>query len=165
MVYNNWFASQLDIPVGTLEKLVEIPNIIALKENSCLIEKWDELCMKLGDKISIVAGNGDIHEPFATLLGSKGIISGLANFIPNKLLAIYQACLNGDFIKARKLHREVLPLAFSYKYKDSSCYIAYLKEFMNLMDIPAGPARLPIAEIPYNEKEKVKKMAKEFKLV
>lgn len=166
MVYNNWFASQLDMTIETLEKLAEIPNIVAIKENSCRIEKWDVLCLKLGDKVNIVTGNGDVHEPYTSLMGSNGIISGLANFIPEKYLEIYKAITDGDFMKARKLHHEeILPLAFSYTSDDSSRYIAFLKEYMNLMGIPAGPARLPIVPLNSTEKEEIKKIAIEYKLI
>ena len=81
-------------------------------------------------------------------------------------LEFYKTIVNGDFIKARKLHREeFLPLAFSYMSDDSSRYIAFLKEYMNLMGLPAGPSRLPIVPLSRTEKEEIKKIAIEHKLI
>ncbi|MCK4786304.1 MAG: dihydrodipicolinate synthase family protein [Desulfobacteraceae bacterium] len=165
MVYNNWFASQIDIPVSTLEKLARIPNIVALKENSPIIEKWDEVCNVLGKTIKIVSGNGDLHEPCAGVSGAVGMISGIVNFAPEKVLAIYQAEKNADFLKARELHRELLPIANFYKSEDSARYIVYLKEIMNMLGIPAGPARLPLVPLTAQEKAQVKKVLKQLKFI
>ena len=165
VVYNNWFASQIDIPVSTLLKLSEIPNIVALKENTSSLEKWDEVGTLLDGKLTVVSGNGDLHEPCAGLLASKGIISGIANFIPESLLKIYDAEQENDFRKACKLHRDLLPLANFYKGSSSSRYIVYLKEIMNLMGIPAGTSRLPLVPLNKQEKLEVKKVVEDLKLI
>lgn len=165
VVYNNWFASQIDIPVSTLLKLAEIPNIVALKENTPSLEKWDEVGTLLDGKLTVVSGNGDLHEPCAGLLASKGLISGIANFAPARLLEIYDAQQEDDFRKACKLHRDLLPFANFYKGSSSSRYIVYLKEIMNLMGIPAGPARLPLVPLNEEEKAEVKKVVKAFKFI
>jgi len=89
MVYNNFFASQVDIPIETMAKLAEIPNIVALKECTPIISKFIRIITALGDKISIINGSGTAHEPACASVGAKGFVSGEANFIPKTSLEVY----------------------------------------------------------------------------
>ncbi|MGC8869826.1 MAG: dihydrodipicolinate synthase family protein [Brevinematia bacterium] len=92
MVYNNWFASQLDIPVDLMAKLVdEVPNIVALKDNCNIISKLAQMIEALGDRISIVNGSGEPHEPYAALMGARGFVTGEACVITKTCVAIYEA--------------------------------------------------------------------------
>ena len=152
MVYNNWFASQIDIPVETMVKLVEeVPNIVALKDNSVIISKLARMIKVLGDKISIVNGNGEPHEPYAALMGAKGFVTGEACLIPKTLLEIYNAELAGDYRKALDiLNRASTLLDFLLEGEKETDYLVRIKAAMNLVNLRGGIPRLPI--LPANEK-------------
>jgi len=168
MVYNNWFVTQTDISVQTLERLAEIPNIVGIKENSIVMEKIEDVYYRLGDKINVISGNGDLHEPFLGYMGLPGFVSAFANFIPEKLLEIYKLTQKEDFLGARKIHRELMPLWSFYKSEesryDSAKFIIYLKEIMNYLGLPAGPVRLPLVPLNKSEKEEVVNTLKDLGL-
>lgn len=146
MVYNNWFASQWDIPVETVEKLVEeVPSVVALKENTPFIAKFAEMARKLGGRIAIINGAGEPHEPYAGLMGARGFVSGIACVIPQTCLAIYQAESSGDFFKAKEIVDCIAPLVgFFVKGNHDADYILRIKAVMNLLGLPGGLPRLPL---------------------
>jgi len=151
IVYNNWFASQLDIPVDVMVRLVEeVPTIVALKENTPSIAKFAEMVRVLGDKIVIVNGTGEPHEPYAALMGAKGFVSGIACVVPKVSLSIYDAEAEGDYAKARRIIDSVTPLIdFFTKGEHEADYIVRIKAVMNLMGLPGGRPRLPL--VPASE--------------
>ncbi|MFA7109146.1 MAG: dihydrodipicolinate synthase family protein [Sphaerochaetaceae bacterium] len=160
------FATGADISVSSLEKLVEeIPQIIGFKENSSDIGKWDEECRILDSKVNFIAGNADCHWPYVALIGSVGMISAMANFIPARVLEIWEACEEGDFFKAKKLHRTLMPISLFNSRIASEKYKSFIKEMMMLMGIPAGPTRLPLVQLSSEEKEKAKEVALQLNLI
>jgi 4-hydroxy-tetrahydrodipicolinate synthase len=165
MVYNNFFASQMDIPVETMVKLAEIPNIVALKECTPIIPKFIRMMTALGDKISIVNGSGTAHEPACSSVGARGFVSGEANFIPKTSVEIYQAMEQGDYAKALKLCRKIAPLVdFILGGESSADYIGRTKAAMNMIGIPAGPPRSPLLPADKETKNQLRKLLKEVEL-
>jgi 4-hydroxy-tetrahydrodipicolinate synthase len=165
MVYNNWFATQVDISTETMSKLAELPNIVALKENTPYIEKFGKILDALGNKIVIFNGAGEPHEPHAFLMGAKGFVTGVANFIPKTLLEMYQAEREGEYVKAREIHRKITPLVdFIVGGESSADSVTRIKAAMKLVGIPAGPPRPPL--IPLNEayKKELKNLLTKIKL-
>ena len=165
MVYNNWFATQVDISIETMSKLAELPNIVALKENTPYIEKFHKIVDTLGNKIAIVNGAGEQHEPYIFLMGAKGFVTGLANFIPKTLLKIYRVEREGEYVRARNMHRKITPLVDFIEGGESSADgIARMKAAMELVGIPAGPPRPPLTPLDERGKEKLRKILTETKL-
>jgi len=166
MLYNNFFASQVDIPVATMVKLADIPNVVSLKECTPSIPKFISMMTALGDKISIVNGSGTAHEPACAAVGSRGFVSGEANVIPRTSLEIYHAEEEGDYVKALKLCRKIAPLVdFILGGVSSADYIGRTKAAMNMVGIPAGIPRLPL--LAFEDKEglsELKRLIRETEL-
>jgi len=165
MVYNNWFASQLDIPIESMVKLAEIPNIVALKECTPNIHKFIGMINALGDTITIVNGSGTAYEPACSAVGSRGFVSGEANFIPKTSVEIYRAEEEGDYNRALKLCRQIAPLVdFILGGTSPADYIARIKATMDMVGIPAGPPRPPLLPPDEQTKAQLKKLLGETKL-
>lgn len=156
MVYNNWFASQFDIPVRTMAKLVEeVPNIVALKENTPFIAKFAEMVRVLGDRIAIINGAGEPHEPYAALMSAKGFVSGIACIIPRTCLSIYRAEAAKDYEGAKRIVDRIAPLIDFFTRGDHEAdYILRIKAVMNSLGLPGGSPRLPFT--PVSEEVRVK---------
>lgn len=167
MVYNNWFASQLDIPVSVMAELVEeVPNIVALKENTPSIAKFAEMVRVLGERIAIINGAGELHEPYAALMGAKGFVSGIACVVPRVCLSIYRAEAEGDYERAKKIVDSIAPLIdFFTGGEHEADYILRIKAVMNLLGLPGGFPRLPLTPIPNDIAEKGKEIINRLKSV
>jgi 4-hydroxy-tetrahydrodipicolinate synthase len=166
MVYNNWFASQLDIPVETMVKLVdEVPNIVALKDNCPLITKLAKMIEVLGDRISIVNGSGEPHEPYAALMGARGFVTGEACILPKTCVAIYEAEEKKDYEKAKEILKKASSL-FNYLLEGDHIadYIVRVKAAMNIVGLPGGIPRLPLLPADDTEKNQLKRLLDEYPL-
>ncbi|BER91826.1 dihydrodipicolinate synthase family protein [Atrimonas thermophila] len=166
MVYNNWFASQWDIPVETLAKLVdEVPNIVALKENTPYIEKFWKVVNAIGDKISVINGSGEPHEPYTALMGARGFVTGEACIIPQTCVAIYQAETQKDYEKAKDILLKAKPLLdFFFAGEHGASYLIRIKAAMNLVGLPGGIPRLPLLPASEEIKQQAKKLLDEYPL-
>ncbi|HOP56010.1 MAG TPA: dihydrodipicolinate synthase family protein [bacterium] len=167
MVYNNWFASQLDIPVETMVRLVdEVPNIVALKDNSPYISKLAKMIETLGERISIVNGTGEPHEPYASLMGSRGFVTGEACIIPKTCLSIYEAEVKEDYQRAKEILRQAKPLLdYILDAGDSGAdYIVKIKAGLNILGLPGGIPRLPLSPADESTKNRLRKLLEEYPL-
>ncbi len=167
MVYNNWFASQLDIPIETMTRLAdEVPNIVALKDNSPYISKLAGMIEVLGDRISIVNGAGEPHEPYASLMGARGFVTGEACLIPKTCLSVYEAEEKRDYQKAKEILKQAGPL-LDYVLQSTdhmADYIVKIKAGLNLVGLPGGTPRLPLSPADEKVKAELKKLLEEYPL-
>lgn len=158
LIYNNWFATQVDISVETIIKLAEIKNIIGIKENTPSLAKLYKVVASVGEKISVCNGNGEIHEPSAYIVGVKGFVSGIANFLPQLSVDLYKAEKEGDYAKAKDIYLKLAPL-LDLMYGPSASagqYISYIKAAMQMLGLPAGPPRPPLLPLTLEEKQQLK---------
>ena len=69
------------------------------------------------------------------------------------------------FYKIHYLYHKLVPIIdLIYPPTDLSRYIVYLKESMNLVGIPAGPARPPLPPLSAREKAQLRKVLEELGL-
>jgi len=162
VLYNIPPHTNVEIGLDTLEKLVEIDNIVALKESSGNLSYFAEAMLRVGNKMPIMTGGDDISLPcFA--MGCHGAILALANIAPGNLVSLYQAVRDRDMVKAAELYYQLLPIARAISTAEN--FPAPLKEAVNQLGRPAGPARSPIMPVNAAEKETIRQALKTAKLL
>jgi 4-hydroxy-tetrahydrodipicolinate synthase len=109
MVYNNVEVTQVDMGIDLLKRICEIPNIGAIKECTPRLSKLDHVIQVLGKKVSIISGS-ESCEPYASLMGAHGFISGISNFNPASSLQLLSNIRRGDLKAAKATHVKQLPL-------------------------------------------------------
>ncbi len=129
-------------------KLAQLENVVGIKDSSGSIGQIGEIIRLVGDKISVLAGTGDMIYP-TLMLGGRGAIVAVANAAPLQCSEIYEAFLRGEYEKARDLQLRLLPLndALTRKYGVVAC-----KEALAMMGKPVGFPRKPL--LPLNEESK-----------
>lgn len=85
-------------------------------------------------------------------LGGKGVISVLSNVAPKLTHNIAQLCLDNNCAEAAKLAAQSLELANALFIDVNPIPV---KEALNMMEIDAGPCRLPLYEMEDAKKEKL----------
>ena len=157
VLYNIPPHTNVEIGLHTLERLVEIDNIVALKDSSGNLSYFAEAMRLVGDKIAVLTGGDDITLPcFA--LGCHGAILALCNIAPRMVVDMYQAVQQKEMAKAEKLYYQLLPMARAISVPQN--FPAPLKEAVMMLGRPSGLAREPIMPVSAAEKAAIREALK-----
>jgi 4-hydroxy-tetrahydrodipicolinate synthase len=152
ILYNVPSRTGINIAPKTLVKLAELSNVVAIKEASGNISQIVQMKALCRDSIDIYSGNDDQIVSIMSL-GGKGVISVLANILPNKVHEIATKCLENNYKEALDIQLDTLSLANTLFIETSPIPI---KTAMNLMGLEVGPLRLPLCEMESNDEEILK---------
>ncbi|QJR15346.1 dihydrodipicolinate synthase family protein [Usitatibacter palustris] len=144
MLYNNPPAYRVNIDAGTLSRLADQPNIVAVKESAPDPRRFTDLYNTFGDRFVLFAGLDDVAFE-GLLLGARGWVSGLTNAFPVESIAFYDALKAGDLDKARKIYRWFMPLLHLDAEHDLVQSIKLSEQIMGRGSERVRPPRLPLA--------------------
>ena len=161
ILYNVPSRTGVNITPENLKELSTLSNVVAIKEASGNIGQVVQMKALCGDKIDIYSGNDDQAIPILSL-GGKGVISVLANIIPNAVHTMIKSYLNGDVKKALDLQLENLKLSSTLFIETNPIPI---KTALNLIGKDVGPLRLPLYEMSDSNLMKLKDTLKEYNLL
>jgi 4-hydroxy-tetrahydrodipicolinate synthase len=109
MLYNNPPAYRVSIGIEAVKRLLDLPNIVCLKESSTDTRRYTDLFNAFGERLILFAGLDDVALE-AAVLGAVGWVSGLTNVFPRESIAFWDAALKGDLTTARAIYRWFMPL-------------------------------------------------------
>ncbi|NFO03288.1 4-hydroxy-tetrahydrodipicolinate synthase [Clostridium botulinum] len=161
ILYNVPSRTGVNITPKALVQIAELNNVVAIKEASGNISQIMEMKSLCKDKIDIYSGNDDQIVPIMSL-GSKGVISVLANVIPNEVHTLTKKCLEGKFDEALDIQLNRLKLTNALFIETNPIPV---KTAMNLMGFEVGSLRLPLCEMEDSNLETLKTILKENKLI
>ena len=142
ILYNVPSRTGMDISNASYIELAKHPNIVATKEASGNISKIAQVAHDCGDNLTIYSGNDDQIVPIMSL-GGKGVISVLANILPQKTHDICKLFLDGKTTESAALQLKLLPMINALFCDVNPIPV---KEAMNLIGWAAGACRLPLIE-------------------
>ncbi|MHC4179652.1 MAG: dihydrodipicolinate synthase family protein [Planctomycetota bacterium] len=149
-LYNLPSHTKLSFEQDTLRRLIEIPNLLGLKDSSAemiYFHKVRRLCERRADWSLLVGPEELLAE--AVLLGAHGGVSGGANLCPRLYVELYQAAARGDTARVAELHAKVIEISQTiYRAADhGAAVIAGLKCALSCLgicnDLMAEPFRRP----------------------
>lgn len=109
ILYNVPGRTAVDMLPDTVVRLVEIGNIVGIKEATGDLERGRELIQRCGDDFAIFSGD-DATAMELILLGARGDISVTANVAPQPMHDMCRAALAGDRKKAAAINARLMPL-------------------------------------------------------
>ncbi|WP_252229546.1 MULTISPECIES: 4-hydroxy-tetrahydrodipicolinate synthase [unclassified Clostridium] len=161
ILYNVPSRTGVNITSKALVQIAELNNVVAIKEASGNISQIMEMKSLCKDKIDIYSGNDDQIVPIMSL-GGKGVISVLANVIPNEVHTLTKKCLEGKFDEALDIQLNRLKLTNALFIETNPIPV---KTAMNLMGFEVGSLRLPLCEMEDSNLKTLKTILKENKLI
>lgn len=144
----------MSIPLSIMDKLSSHPNICGIKEASGNMSYAVGLIKYLSDDFVMLSGNDDLIVPMMSI-GSKGVISVLANICPKQTHAMCMLCLNEEYNKASIIQRDLLDVINSLFYETNPIPV---KAAMNYLGFNVGKYRLPLYDMDdelYNKMIKI----------
>lgn len=160
VVYNVPGRTGLNITPENLVKLSTLSNVVAIKEASGNISQVAKIAAMCKD-IDIYSGNDDQIIPIMSL-GGKGVISVLANLIPNKVHQMTKNYLDGNVKEACSIQLETLELTNNLFIETNPIPV---KTALNLMGKEVGPLRLPLYDMDEKNENTLKETLKKYNLL
>ena len=145
IVYNVPGRTVADLSNDTLLRLVELPNIVGIKDATANIERGSDLLRRIPKAKGFAVYSGDDATALALmLLGGHGVISVTANVAPRLMHDMCAAALGGDVQRAREINFKLLPLHQKLFVEANPIPVKWAVAQMGLM----GPGiRLPLTPL------------------
>lgn len=159
ILYNVPSRTGMSFNIDTLKELAKTENIVAVKEASGNISYMAKVAAEVPE-LYIYSGNDDMIVPSLSL-GGKGVISVVANILPEETHNICEYYFNGDVQKSRDLQLKMLDLINTLFIEVNPVPI---KTAMNLLGFNAGNLRMPLIDMDGANLEKLKKVLTDFGL-
>jgi 4-hydroxy-tetrahydrodipicolinate synthase len=141
VLYNVPSRTNMNINPETVKALAEIENIVAIKE--CNLGQIGDIVNLCGEDFAVYSGDDNTILPVLSL-GGKGVISVMANIIPQDTHDMVMKFFQGDIDGAIKLQLKTLNLIKAIFIEVNPIPI---KAAVNLLGLQAGQCRLPLTEI------------------
>ncbi len=109
IIYNVPSRTGMNIKPETYQKLAQHDNIIAVKEADPDLAKLTKSIFLCEDKLHFYIGNDDLITA-ACALGCKGVISVVANILPEFTHELTMEGINGNIRKSREMQMEIFDL-------------------------------------------------------
>ncbi len=139
VLYNIPGRTGVALTLDTLERLAAHPNIIAVKDATGGLQLAGEVAMRTD--LAVLSGDDPLTLPMASV-GATGVISVVSNLVPDRVAALCSAFLADEWLRARALHRELLPLARGLLSLDTNP--VPIKAGLALLKLDTGAVRLPL---------------------
>ncbi|WMC93109.1 4-hydroxy-tetrahydrodipicolinate synthase [Kineothrix sp. MB12-C1] len=159
ILYNVPSRTGCNILPETIVKLcTEVENIVGVKEASGNISQVVKLMSLAEGKVDLYSGNDD--QIFSLLtLGGKGVISVLSNVAPKETHDICEKFFAGDMEGSRDIQLRAIELCDALFCEVNPIPV---KKGLNLMNMEAGPLRMPLTEMEEANAVKLEKAMKDF---
>lgn len=157
ILYNVPGRTGCAIPYSVVKRLSTHPNVAAIKEASGNISYLAQVARLASDDFQIYSGNDDTIVP-AMSLGASGVISVVANILPEETHNLVWAYLNGDVETSKNMQLHYLELINDLFLEPNPIPV---KAAMNMMGMNVGGYRLPLYEMSESNKEKLRAAMKE----
>ena len=152
ILYNVPSRTGMSFSIPALKELAKIPNIVALKEASGNISYTAKVAAEVPE-LYLYSGNDDMIVPVMSL-GGLGVISVVANILPEETHNLCAAFSEGNVAEARKLQLSMLDLINKLFIEVNPIPI---KTAMQILGYPVGNLRLPLCEMEESNFEILKK--------
>jgi 4-hydroxy-tetrahydrodipicolinate synthase len=160
MLYNVPGRTGVNMAVKTVVRLAEIPNIVAIKEASDVVQ-MSEIISNTPDDFMVLSGDDPVTVAVMAI-GGVGVVSVASNEAPAEMVQIVELCEKGDYAAARKLHHWLLPLIL-VNFVESNPIPC--KAAMAAMGLVEEHYRLPLVSPSPAAREKIMSVLQELKML
>lgn len=141
MYYNLPDATGVELTADQFTELAQRTNVTCFKDTGGDAPKFAEILLHRGADIQALNGFDTLTFD-ALALGAQGGVWGAASVIPALCAELYETlAVKGDLARARELWQKIHPIC---SFLESHNYASAIKTGVELVGVPAGPARLPV---------------------
>ena len=162
IIYNIQGRTSVNIETSTLARLAKKhSNIIGVKEGSGNLAQMMDVINELPKNFDVLSGDDNFTLPLMAL-GGKGVISVASNIIPREMHDLCEYASKRNFEKARQMHYKLLPLFKGIFIETNPIPI---KAALAMKGMIKESYRLPMCEMKSENREKLRKILKNLKII
>jgi len=161
IVYNIPGRTGSKIEPETLARLAEIKNIAGVKEATGSVDQAIDVLRLCQGNLAVYSGEDSLTFSLMAL-GGQGVISTVANVAPKEMAQLTEACLAGQWEKARELQFKLVPLIRSVFIETNPIPV---KTALSLMGKCTGELRLPLTPMAEGNVKKLRQAMADFGLI
>ena len=144
ILYNLPSHTGVDINFFTFQELIEIPNVIGMKESSGNMALMANMIKAYGDDVTLFTGCDNLTLQIFSM-GAKAAILAIANIAPKEVVSILDSVLKNDLESARETYYQILPIADAISEEEN--FPATVKAAIDLLGRSVGDPRMPITPV------------------
>lgn len=102
MLYNVPGRSGKELSMDVITRCAAHPKVVAVKEAGGRVDRVSQI-LALQPDLCVLSGDDPLTLPMMAV-GAKGVVSVASNAVPERVVELVSAALNGDYARARELH-------------------------------------------------------------
>ncbi len=151
VLYNVPGRTGCDLSLETIERLCELPEVIALKDATGSVPRATQTVARLGERLTVLSGDDAVNYPLYSV-GARGCISVVSTVAPQLVAEAWDAHAAGDSARARAAHVAILPLCEALFWEGNPIPVKWALHLMGRM----GPEiRLPLVPLATSYRERL----------
>ncbi|MGH7249076.1 MAG: 5-dehydro-4-deoxyglucarate dehydratase [Pseudomonadota bacterium] len=129
-----------------VERLCErVPSLAGWKDGQGVARRYQRIMNHVGDRLAWFGGLGDDCVPSYFAVGVQAYTSSISNIAPKLSLQLAEAGLAHDFATLDRLMRRYVHPLYALRERMRGYEVAVMKAAMEILGMPAGPVRPPLA--------------------
>lgn len=157
MCYNNPPVYGVDITPDMFKELMDVDNIVCIKEASGDVRRVTDLFNALGNRFKIFSGLDDVALE-SIMLGCTGWISGLVDAFPRENRMLWDAATSGDYKRALRIYRWYMPMLH---FDSHPKLVQYIKLAVAELGFGSETVRAPRLTLVGEERERILKIIRQ----
>ncbi len=134
------------------ERIAKIPNVVAWKDGSADIRRYQMIREHLGDQLHWIGGAGDDMVPGYYGIGIRAYTSSISAVAPRLSIRLHELGIAGDFeVLNQLIHDHVVPL-YALRTKRKGYEVSAMKALLEMLGLCGGPVRPPLVEVAKTER-------------
>lgn len=155
VLYNVPGRTGVNMSAETVFRLSELKNIVAIKEASGNLDQITQIIQTTD--LDVLSGDDALTLPIMAL-GGKGVVSVVANIVPDKVSKLCQSMLAQDLATAREINRTLFPLSKAMFIETNPIPVKTALYLMGKIELEL---RLPLVPMKKENEEKLEKVLRE----
>lgn len=152
ILYNVPSRTGVNLETETVVRLAEASEkFVAVKEASGSLQQITSIIKYTPENFTMISGDDGLALP-SIAVGGKGLISVIANALPEKVSKMVHLSIDGNFAEAAKIHTDLSDLL---KFIFAEGNPGGVKALMNFMGIVENELRLPLYRVSDKTRDEI----------
>jgi 4-hydroxy-tetrahydrodipicolinate synthase len=144
ILYNVPGRTGVNLAAETTLRLAEdVPNIAGIKEASGSLDQVSQITIGAPDDFTVLSGDDSLTLPIMSV-GGHGVISVVANIVPDAISELVGQALDGDYRAARAAHARLFELCRAMFIENNPTAV---KTAAQMLGLCSGELRLPLTDM------------------